>query len=516
VIPKQFKDFLKQLIALPATRTAIGLLSLLLVLIGWSISSPVGSSPDDDYHLASAYCGQGIRKGLCEHGSTQRERRVPSGVVHAHDCYRDPVKSAECLDTEKVLENPTLGYFTPNTSGVYPKLFYLSSSFLATTNVARSVALMRLLNVFIVFSIFTFTYLTVSQRLRKALLLSWCLTSVPLGLFIMASNNPSSWSTAAISVFWINVVSFFQINTRRGKFLSAWGVLPSAIVALGARPDSGAFLGVGLVFSLVFCWPLFNRTVRKATMAAAVILVAILLLLTRLGIRSTVIQDGLTDTSYDRPIQGVLQYNLENITNLIFGNFGLTGTRSQLGNLGWFNTPIPPTASFLLTIVFITYAIYLYSQSQTRGKLSLILLSGILVALPLRVLQVDRLQVGSFVQPRYLLPLLFLIIGFGVMFAERVTFPRDLQIFAVVTLTLSHSLCLHACIRRYISNFSYGYGTHFFDLNSHSLWWSNFGPSPTLVWAIGSIAFGVFSLLAVFDLNRDRSLLHQKVREVIS
>jgi len=498
---KQCRESAKQFVALPATKTAIGLLSLLLVLLVWSISSPVGSSPDDDFHVASAYCGQGMRKNLCEPGTSRLERRVPNGIIHAHECYQDPGKSAACLDVGKVLENPVLGYFTPNTRNLYPKLFYLASSFLASTNVRVSVAFMRLLNIFIVFSLFSFTYLTVSEKLRKALLLSWCFTSVPLGLFLMASNNPSSWSIAAHSVFWVNICSFFQNKTRRGKVVSALGSVASAIIAVGARADSGAFLCVALVLSLFYSWPHIEEKLRPRIAVLSIGLIPILLWTSRAGSQSSVIQDGLTGSSQWRQVQGVLQYNLENIANLIFGNFGLNGSKSQLGNLGWFNTPIPPTASLLILLTFVTFAVFLFSKNDIRGKISMISISIVLVVLPLRVLQIDHMHIGDWFQPRYILPLLYLLIGFGAVFAKKIELPKDLQLIAVLSLTFAHSLCLHACIRRYMSDYTSDFGADYFLLNHHILWWSNFGPSPIFIWALGSVSFGVFAAFAILSPN---------------
>jgi len=498
---KKCRESAKRFIARPATKTAIGLLSLLLVLLVWSISSPVGSSPDDDFHLSSAYCGQGIRKNLCEPGSSQLERLVPYGIVHAHDCYQDPLKSAACLDTEGVLSNPAKEYFTPNTRNLYPKLFYYASSFLAGTNVRVSVAFMRLLNIFIVFSLFAFTYLTVSEKLRKALLLSWCFTSVPLGLFLMASNNPSSWEIAAVSVFWVNVCSFFQNKTRRGKVVSALGSVVSTIIAVGARADSGAFLCVALVLSLFYSWPHIEKSLRKVIAVISIVLIPVLIWTMSAGSQSSVIQNGLTGTGRLRPIQGVLQHNLENIVNLIFGSFGLNGSNSKLGNLGWFNTPIPPTASLLVLLTFVTFAVFLFSKNDIRGKISMISISIVLVVLPLRVLQIDHMYVGDWFQPRYILPLLYILIGFGAVFAKKIELPKDLQLIAVLSLTFAHSLCLHACIRRYMSDYTSDFGADFFLLNHHILWWSNFGPSPIFIWGLGSVSFGVFAAFAILSRN---------------
>ena len=221
----------------------------------------------------------------------------------------------------------------------------------------------------------------------------------------------------------------------------------------------------------------------------------------RAGSQSSMIRTGLTGTSELRQDQGVLQYNLENIVNLIFGNFGLNGSRSQLGNLGAFNTPIPPTASLLVLLTFVVFALFLYSKSDIRGKISMISISIVLVVLPLWVLQIDHMFVGFWVQPRYILPLLYLLIGFGVVCSAKIELPKDLQMIAVLALTLAHSLCLHATIRRYISDYTSDFGTGFFLLDRHISWWSNFGPSPFFTWAVGSIAFGLFAAIAISSLK---------------
>ena len=56
-------------------------LSLFVSLVAWGFASPVGASPDDEYHMASIWCGAGIRDGLCEEGDSPNERRVPASLV---------------------------------------------------------------------------------------------------------------------------------------------------------------------------------------------------------------------------------------------------------------------------------------------------------------------------------------------------------------------------------------------------------------------------------------------------
>ena len=40
--------------------------ALLAALLAWGVSSPPGSSPDEDYHMGSIWCAGGIEAGVCE------------------------------------------------------------------------------------------------------------------------------------------------------------------------------------------------------------------------------------------------------------------------------------------------------------------------------------------------------------------------------------------------------------------------------------------------------------------
>src|SRR5262245_53254713 len=84
----------------PRSRTARlkawGALAVLLALGCWALASPVGASPDEDFHLGSIWCAQGIEAGRCEQGPTAQSRLVPADVARA-TCYAfKPETSAAC------------------------------------------------------------------------------------------------------------------------------------------------------------------------------------------------------------------------------------------------------------------------------------------------------------------------------------------------------------------------------------------------------------------------------------
>ena len=83
------------------------LVGLLLLVVGWSwaVSSPIGSSPDDDFHLGSIWCGSFADDGLCREGEPlpegwQREVLVPAPIARStFDCFISrPDTSAHCAD----------------------------------------------------------------------------------------------------------------------------------------------------------------------------------------------------------------------------------------------------------------------------------------------------------------------------------------------------------------------------------------------------------------------------------
>ena len=55
----------------------------LIALIAWSLASPIGASPDDDFHLASIWCADAADTAACTAGPTAAERYVPQAVLRA-------------------------------------------------------------------------------------------------------------------------------------------------------------------------------------------------------------------------------------------------------------------------------------------------------------------------------------------------------------------------------------------------------------------------------------------------
>ena len=97
-----------------ATRTVVrGLVvAIALAALGaaWTISSPIGSSPDDDFHLGSIWCSAWAPKATCVPTdppvfTTIRSVLIPEAVSESAICYRrHPLLSGYCpLSTDTSL-----------------------------------------------------------------------------------------------------------------------------------------------------------------------------------------------------------------------------------------------------------------------------------------------------------------------------------------------------------------------------------------------------------------------------
>ena len=73
---------------------------------------------------------------------------------------------------------------------------------------------MRFLNILLFVGLSTALYLLLPLGRRRVLIGLSLLTSVPLGSFLIASNNPSSWAIIGVGFSWLALLGYFE--TRAG------------------------------------------------------------------------------------------------------------------------------------------------------------------------------------------------------------------------------------------------------------------------------------------------------------
>lgn len=464
-----------------AWRLGLSTILLFLILGAWGLSSPIGSSPDDDYHLASIWCGLGERPGLCEPGTSENERSVPQQFTDAR-CYTfRPDESGACFEaTASGLTSTD----RVDTKGAYPPVFYAVMGLFATSDVQASVLVMRMFNAALAASLWAVTFAVLRRTQRTAFVVSIAATCVPLGFFLLASTNPSSWSIAAAPVVWVAAWAALQATGRRAVVLSAL-VLVATVLGAGARADSALFAVAGMGVATV----LGLRNVRRAVvpLSAMGVSAVIAFLLYRTAQQSAALSEGLESVTPPlttrQLVENVLQ--LPSLWN---------GTNPGWG-LGWLDTSLPASVWMGAIALMGAAAIVGLRRVHWRRALALAAVAGALCVMPLYLLAQTHAVVGTQVQPRYLLPLLIIFFGLIAATADAAEEWRGPRQW-LVSLLIAYMMCLslHVNLRRYTT----GLDVAGIDPGRDAEWWWAGAPSPFVVWAIGSLAtVGILAILVV-------------------
>ena len=189
---------------------------------------------------------------------------------------------------------------------------------------------------------------------------------------------------------------------------------------------------------------------------------------------------------------GVFELTLTNFMNMPMLWGGVLGS-GPFGTTGVFDVGFPYVVGFL-TVTGATVLAAGASWRRPSRPVALALGAAVLglFVYPLYILGKTHLIVGAGIQPRYLLPILVMILGL-VLLNGGARLSRGTALFVAVVLSAANCLALHIQMRRYIS----GQDVSHLILERNKEWWWNLPVTPTLVWIIGSVGFAAMSFLAL-------------------
>jgi len=469
------------------------------VLVGWAFASPVGSSPDDDFHLASIWCAEGTRADVCGEATSDGARPIDTDVVVTSVCHAyKPETSGACqgsamTDVGGPTTNVTRGNFAED---LYPPLYYAAAGTLASDHIARSVVAIRIANAALLVCLVTALYWLLPARRRNLALVPIAVTSVPLGLFIVPSTNPSSWAVISAATLWLAIVGYFETEGARAWALGALGVI-ATLIGAGARSDTAAYAALSIVVATGLVAERTRGFLLRAVLPAVLVVVAALFYLS--GSQHGAISTGLLDHTGEAPVgigENITQTlsRLVHFPSLVLGVFGEWP-------LGWFDTPLPSIVWMLAVIPALVAVVIGLIRSGRREWLGVVLVSLVMIGGPLVVLAKTRAPVGQYVQPRYILPLVIVIVGLALfrLSTRRFVVPVPVAWTAALALAVSHAIALHATIRRYVT----GTDVAGVNLDAGREWWWGGAVGPMAVWILTSIvaSLGLAALAAHVSRN---------------
>lgn len=471
-----------------------GLLAVLaLVSFGaWALSSPIGSSPDDQYHLASIWCATGERPGLCEEGTEPDNREVSAALVQTSVCYAfNSEQSGACQAAggdDSALVVTDAGNFT----GDYPPVFYATMSMFASENLGLSVLAMRMFNALVfVVTIGALVSLT-AARLRPVVLWSVLATIVPLGMFIVPSTNPSSWAYTSAAAVFIAVMGYLGAEERwRTIALGAIAAF-AVVIGSGARADAAVYAGVAIAGAVVLTWRRERSYLWRLALPVLLVAVAVAFYLStgQSELAGRGLRGETTAGNLSRTLTNLLQ-----VPDLIAGAFGKWG-------LGWLDTPMWTIVWVLGLMVFGATIVLGFAVLSARKLIVLLTVVVVTIALPVMILVRSNALVGEYVQPRYILPLLVILVAVALIpLRDRVRLTLAQAVLLAGAVSVAQAAALHAELRRYVV----GTDTDRLNLDAHIEWWWGVPWSPNATWFVGTLAFtAAVALLTWLFLRAER------------
>lgn len=473
-----------------AARPVILAILGLLTLLAWSVASPSGSSPDDDFHATSIWCGWGIDADTCATTGVAGQRAVPFNPNDV-SCYNfRPKESADCQVDFPDQSSRTVvdrGNFT----GLYPPVYYGVTRVFVGEDFDDSILRIRVANSVLAVAMIGLLAFLVPAGLRRPMLWAFLATSVPLGLFVVGSINPSGWSFVSAGTLWIAFYAAFAATRWRRWGL---GIFSAAALLMGAgsRGDACMYSCLAVVVVFILRWGVLraNRWLTILGLAMMAVAMAFFLGSEQSGVAAGGLNAAPDELSSASPLALTID-NLLNLPHLLTGMFGSWA-------LGWFDTHLPPVVFQGALLVFAALLFLGLSHTTARKTIAVSLVALTLVAFPLVVLLQSSQTVGDGVQPRYLLPLVVMLLGVALLPAgtgRDVRLSRPQIVVVVAALGIAQAVALHTNIRRYVT----GADVDGWNLNHAPEWWWDIPVQPMTVWIVGSLSFAVLCAL-VFRL----------------
>ena len=486
-------------------------LGLFIALLGWAFSSPVGSAPDDTYHLPTVWCSWGEHESCVRDG--QGSFQAPQMVTEICT-YQRPQVSAACeyLRSDEPMTVGHLQYVGSDTVLQGNDVFHRVLRVFVGPDAQQSALNMRVFNAALASLLFSAALIVSGAGARRALALSWLVASVPVGMFIMSSTNPSSWAIMGVGTYWAFLLAAVRCRTWDWRrWTAVGGTVASAAIAVGGRTDVLVFIAGSTLAVALIAWPRIRRNkallIGLGVLAAAV---AVLIVATSVRDRILIVLRGIgsSEGADPRLVESGVNPTVNHLLELPSFLWAMVGgqpptfgfpTAYQWG-LGWLDTSVPSVTGVLMLLALGIVIAWGLGGYNVRKVLAVVMALLTLVGAILLPLEGVNYAPTFVTQPRYYLPMLFVVIATVALRPVHNSRPRLALIALLVSSVVLANAAAHlASLHRYTNGELLPWTR--FDLEP-SWWWLGSPVGPNVLWGVGVIGFTVFAV-AVGLISRD-------------
>ena len=485
------------------------MVAVIAASLAWVVSSPVGSSPDEDFHVGSMWCPPPVDETGCQISTKDGEKAVmvPQSLAKEYvTCYAfDHDNSAQCaLNASDEELAPTLRW----DDGNYPWGYYQFAHLFVQHSTNRAVLALRAFNALLAIGLLGAIIALADSGLRRAISVALTVAWLPMGFYFIAGMNPSSWAMTGTFAFAAALLASTRSEGRRRVGLVACA-LAGAVLACTSRGDSAFFLFV-ITVALAFAVPLSRRIVPEACLACVASAVGIWVM-SRTNVAASHLASGSNVSG--ESWWHIMYLNVSALPDYLRGFVG------YLFGPGWNDVSYQGTVSSGASLVVVALLAWSLRSLSWRRVLSALVVAGAITGVPVVIGMRGHFSNVEVYQPRYMLPLfaVFLLMLLAPSPARdeggRSLGSRPFRVpqgvagrvgtgLVAAVWALTNARALYLVIERY----AFGHTAHGMpiDLSTRNLsdgnewWWPNAPVGPMTVWVVGALAGFVAIALAAY------------------
>ena len=445
-------------------------LALWFTLVCWAFSSPINATPDESYHIASIWCGQGIQEPSCPAipGNTDANQvQVPD---LSNLCFRESTCNQQ---SEHILS------VTGIAKGNYPKPYYWTMNHLVSPNMTQSVLTMRVFNSTIAALLFFSQAVLCSNKKYLSWLTGFTFTIVPLGFSLIASINPSGWAITGTANSWmfLLIAKTLPREDRWGKNW-AWVLwVFASFMCIASRFDAAVFLVVTNLIILIAADSHLRKIVRKYIFSVPVFIILLFFAWRILFPYFNWVSHFRTKPlNPDGPSLHIwITHWIINVVSVPIEAFGE-------GRLGKELVEIPRVVP-ILGIALLGAALFFAFIQINRIQVFVTMSSfAFLTAV---VMRIANLELDLFNVPY--------IVGSCIYFSSsplQLMEVSSLRRIVIICMTIAHALSIYAVVEQNVMGTSFG--VQILKVGTEEWWWTNLPVGPNFLVLIGSLSFYKF------------------------
>jgi hypothetical protein len=376
---------------------------------------------------------------------------------------------------------------------------------LVTDQTQISGLLMRLITSAIASLLLLAAIILSGPRARGAVLIGFLATLVPLAIFLIPSLNPSGWAYLGLAFAWafqMNAMS--SANPTNWKVKANWFLFVACTgLAMGSRWDAMFYSCLSIVVVSFLASKGTERIEFKKFLIPVIMLLTGLAFLFNHHKPSSIQGSGVfgnpgsVSTAWAEHDRNT--HNLINLVELPAGAFGLNW------GIGWLDTPLPKLVSLIVISVYMYFLIQSLPYCYKTDYIVFALMVFVTAAILFYYLWSSKIIVGEVVQPRYILPMIPLLIGISVWSSKSTSLlSMNLwarSVFIGILLSVAHAMSLWTNIRRYTLGLEANQGFSLSNPDSPIEWWWRWAPSPNFVFFVGVISFSIFTFSTLWIVS---------------